>query len=126
MNAASTDPSHTMTVAATQVPMPLIDRPSVSSTVTMSDTRVAIKATPPSTGPGLRRKTLKKKGWSRAKTIVKIATDTTKPVTSRLMRSRTAAATISPTAFAANATSRRTTSRITGGRLLRCPCSDSS
>ena len=62
MNAASTDPSHTITVAAIHVPTPLIDSPSVKSSVTISATSVAISATAPSTGPGLSRSTLKRKG----------------------------------------------------------------
>ena len=37
MNAASTDPSQTITVAAIHVPMPRMDNPSVRSSVTISD-----------------------------------------------------------------------------------------
>ena len=114
MNPASTDASQTITVAAIQVPIPRIDRPSVRSVVMISDARVAISATPPRSAAGLMRSTLTRNGCRSAKTIVKTATATTKPVAFRLMRSSTAAATISPTAFETNAISSRTSKRIMG------------
>jgi hypothetical protein len=56
MNAARTDASQTMTVAANQVPMPLMESPSVTIVVPIRETSVAISATLrlPARAPGRR------------------------------------------------------------------------
>ncbi len=70
MKPARIDASQTTTVAAIHVPMPLIERPSVTSVATINETSVAISATPPSTGAAARRSVLKKNGCMSAKTTV--------------------------------------------------------
>ncbi|MGH7541473.1 MAG: hypothetical protein ACRELC_10780, partial [Gemmatimonadota bacterium] len=84
MDAATTAASQTSTVAPIQAPVPSIESPSVTRTVTISEASVAISATPPRSGPGARRNCIARNGWRSAKTIVKTTTATTKPVTSRL------------------------------------------
>ena len=82
MNAASTDASQTMTVAAIHVPTPRIERPSVRSVVTISESErrdAARRRRAPGRAPD--GTTLKRNGCSSAKTTVKTATATTKPVT---------------------------------------------
>ena len=48
MKTASSEASHTTTVAPIQVPMPLMESPSVRRSVTSSARNVEISATPPS------------------------------------------------------------------------------
>jgi len=62
MNAARSDTSQTITVAAIHVPIPLIERPSETRSVTMSETSVAMSATPPRADEPRLRSWLAKKG----------------------------------------------------------------
>ncbi len=47
MKTASSEPTHTTTVAPIQVPIPLMERPSVKMSVMSSATNVEMSATPP-------------------------------------------------------------------------------
>ena len=81
MNAARSDAAHTITAAASHVPTPLIESPSEIRSVMISETSVAISATPPSAADEEfpLRITLTRNGVIRAMATVKITTAMMKP-----------------------------------------------
>ena len=89
-----------MNVAAIQVTTPLIEMPSEIATVMTSETNVAMSATPPIAAGNRLRACTTRNGCRSAKAIVNTMTATMNPVTSSVMSSRTAAATMRPKAFA--------------------------
>src|SRR5262245_14936544 len=90
-----------------------MESPSESRSVMISDASVATREKPPSAAEPIRRSCTARNGWSSANTTVKMTTASTNAAPLSFMSSRTRAATISPTAFAARATTVRTMSRIT-------------
>ena len=101
MKTASSEPTHTTTVAPIQLPIPLMETPSVKTSVTSSAANVEIRATPPrrrchDCG---RRIVLARNGVMSATATVKTISEITNPVTSMSNPSRMSDATIRPTAL---------------------------
>jgi len=113
LNAATTAASQTSTVAPIQVPIPSIESPSVTRTVTISEASCRDQRHTAEERPRRATELHRQERLEEREDNVKTTTATTKPVTSRLIPSRTAAATISPTALAARAITVRTMSRST-------------
>ena len=98
MKPARIDASQTTTVAAIHVPMPLIERPSVTSVATINETSVAISATPPAQELPHVERAEEERLHEREDDRVD-HDRCTNPVTSRLIPSRSVATTMSPMAL---------------------------
>ena len=119
MKTASSDASHTTTVAPIHVSTPLMSSPSLKRSVITSAANVEISATPPTAAELDRPRIIAfvRNGVRSATATVKTISDRMKPVTLIEKSSKMSDATMSPTALPSRTMTVRTMNRITAPSL---------